>query len=96
MLAASSTPPALGGERTHRDDLISADAERFAEVVVRDSRAVYVPVEVGIAGEQHFEIRRGLRPGETVVAGPYEAVRALKDGDLVRAGAPAAAPAGSR
>ena len=32
VLAASSTPPALGGERTHRDDLISADAERFAEV----------------------------------------------------------------
>ncbi|HEU4453303.1 MAG TPA: efflux RND transporter periplasmic adaptor subunit [Longimicrobium sp.] len=64
--------------------------------VVRDSRAVFVPVEVGIAGEQHFEIRRGLRPGETVVAGPYEAVRSLKEGDLVRAEAPAAAPAGSR
>jgi len=67
--------------------------------VVRDSRAVFVPVEVGIAGEQHFEILRGLRPGETVVAGPYEAVRALKEGDLVRAAAavPAgAAPAGGR
>lgn len=52
--------------------------------VVRDNRAVFVPVEVGITGEQHFELRRGLRPGEAVVAGPYEAVRSMKEGDLVR------------
>lgn len=57
--------------------------------VVRDSRAVFVPVALGITGEQHFEVRRGLRPGETVVAGPYEVVRSLDDGDLVRPAAPA-------
>lgn len=56
--------------------------------VVRGGRAHFVPVELGIAGEQHFEVRRGLRPGETVVAGPYEAVRSMKEGDLVRDAAP--------
>lgn len=55
--------------------------------VVRDSRAVFVPVSVGITGEQHFEVRRGLQPGETVVVGPYEAVRSLKEGDLIDAAA---------
>jgi HlyD family secretion protein len=64
----------------------SAGPGRGAEgvFVVRNDRAVFVPVEVGVTGEQHFELRRGLRPGEAVVAGPYEAVRSMKEGDLVR------------
>jgi HlyD family secretion protein len=56
--------------------------------VVRHGRAVFVPVEVGIAGEQHFEVRRGLRAGERVVAGPWEAVRSMEEGALVRDAAP--------
>ena len=51
--------------------------------VVRDSHAAFVPVEVGITGEQHFEVRAGLRAGDQVVAGPYDAVRTLKPGDAV-------------
>jgi HlyD family secretion protein len=51
--------------------------------VVRDGRAAFVPVRVGITGEQHFEVRGGLRPGDRVVEGPYEVIRSLKTGDPV-------------
>lgn len=61
--------------------------------VVRDGAVTFVPVRVGITGEQHFEVRSGLREGDRVVAGPYEAIRALKPGEPVRA-ANEARPAG--
>jgi HlyD family secretion protein len=59
--------------------------------VVRDNQAAFVPVQVGITGEQHFEVKAGLRAGDLVVAGPYDAVRSLKPGDVVRSEAAAEA-----
>ena len=43
------------------------------------------PVKVGIAGDRYFEVLGGLKQGETIVAGTYQAIRDLKDGQLVRA-----------
>ncbi|HSJ26555.1 MAG TPA: efflux RND transporter periplasmic adaptor subunit [Longimicrobiales bacterium] len=60
--------------------------------VVRDGKAVFVPVNVGIAGNGYFEVLSGLSTQDTVVAGPYDAIRTLEDGSPVR---PTAAPAGS-
>ena len=42
------------------------------------------PVKVGIAGDEYFEVVDGLREDETIVAGTYQAIRDLKDGDRVR------------
>jgi HlyD family secretion protein len=74
---------------------IEARRNQQAEVqgvfVIRDGKADWVPVEVGITGGEHFEVVRGLRGGETIVAGSFQAVRELEDGDLVKV--PAAAPA---
>jgi len=52
--------------------------------VVRAGKAEFVPVKVGIAGREHFEVLTGLSAGDSVVAGPYEAIRNLQDGDAVR------------
>jgi HlyD family secretion protein len=52
--------------------------------VVRAGKANFVPVKVGIAGREHFEVLAGLSAGDSVVAGPYEAIRNLQDGDAVR------------
>jgi HlyD family secretion protein len=52
--------------------------------VVRAGKAEFVPVKVGIAGREHFEVLAGLSAGDSVVAGPYEAIRSLQDGDAVR------------
>src|ERR1043166_492137 len=53
-------------------------------VVGTDNKVTFRPVKVGIAGEKHFEIVRGLKEGEKIVAGTYQAIRELKDGTLVR------------
>jgi HlyD family secretion protein len=52
--------------------------------VVREGKAVFVPVQVGIVGRGHFEVLSGLVAGDSVVAGPYEAIRSLSEGKAVR------------
>ena len=58
-------------------------------VVGADNKVTFRPVKVGIAGEQYFEVLSGLKPGEKIVTGTYQAIRGLKDGTLVRAVKPA-------
>ena len=53
-------------------------------VVGADNKVTFRPVKVGIAGEKHFEVISGLKEGEKIVAGTYQAIRELKDGALVR------------
>jgi HlyD family secretion protein len=52
--------------------------------VVREGKAQWVPVQIGIAGDRYFEVVSGLRGGETVVSGSYAAVRELEDEDAVQ------------
>ncbi len=53
-------------------------------VVGADNKVTFRAVKVGIAGEKHFEVTSGLKEGEKIVAGTYQAIRELKDGALVR------------
>ncbi len=53
-------------------------------VVGEDNKVTFRPVRVGIAGEKYFEVISGLEPGERIVAGTYQAIRELKDGQLIR------------
>jgi len=52
--------------------------------VVNDGKAAFRPVKVGIAGDEYFEVVDGVAPGDTIVAGPYQAIRDLKEGAAVR------------
>src|SRR3989475_2123249 len=52
--------------------------------VVKDGVATFRPVKVGIAGDEYFEVLDGLQQSESIVAGPYQAIRDLKDGAHVR------------
>ncbi|MDB4888747.1 MAG: efflux transporter, family, subunit [Gemmatimonadetes bacterium] len=53
-------------------------------VVGKDNKVTFRPVKVGIAGEKHFEVLSGLKSGDRIVAGTYQAIRELKDGAMVR------------
>jgi HlyD family secretion protein len=53
-------------------------------VVAADNKVTFRPVKVGIAGEKHFEVLTGLKSGDKIVAGTYQAIRELKDGALVK------------
>ena len=53
--------------------------------VVVDGEVTFIPVEIGITGQEHFEVLSGLSEGDTIVAGPYQQIRQLSTGDAVRA-----------
>jgi HlyD family secretion protein len=72
--AKTTTTPEVGAKR---------DVEGVF-VVGADNKVTFRPVRVGIAGEKYFEVLSGLEAGEKIVSGTYQAIRELKDGQLVR------------
>src|SRR5205085_2104453 len=82
-LAKGDTAVGLGRPKPTKD-VGKKDVEGVF-VVGTDNKVTFRPVKVGIAGEKHFEVMSGLKPGEKIVAGTYQAIRELKDGALVRA-----------
>jgi len=71
-LSASNEPPP-GHTRKETEGVFA----------IRDGKAVYLPVKVGIAGEQYFEVLEGLTAGDQVITGPFSSVRELADGQDV-------------
>ncbi len=77
--------------------LVVRDAERKpgetpGPGAARDEEGVYVadkgkarfqPVRTGLIGEMSIEVVEGLQGGETVVSGPFRALREMKPGDAV-------------
>jgi HlyD family secretion protein len=76
----------LSSEQEAAAAALLEDGEEDVEgvFVIRDGKAHFTPVRVGITGREHFEVLTGLAEGDTVVAGPYEAVRRLNDEDAIR------------
>jgi HlyD family secretion protein len=82
--AVQSGDTAVGlGKTKAAKDFAKKDVEGVF-VVGTDNKVTFRPVKVGIAGEKHFEVTSGLKDGEKIVAGTYQAIRDLKDGALVR------------
>jgi len=82
-LAKGDTAVGLGRPKPSKD-VGKKDVEGVF-VVGTDNKVTFRPVKVGIAGEKHFEVLSGLKAGDKIVAGTYQAIRELKDGTLVRA-----------
>jgi HlyD family secretion protein len=59
-------------------------AEREGVFVVTNGVAYFRPVKVGIAGDEYFEVVDGVKQGETIVAGTYQAIRDLQDSARVK------------
>ena len=66
--------------------------DREGVFIVTNGVAMFRPVKVGIAGDEHFEVLEGLKKGDSVVAGPYQAVRDMKDSTKVKPARDANAP----
>ena len=81
-LQQGDTAVGLGKAKAAKD-LNKKDVEGVF-VVGADNKVTFRPVKVGIAGEKDFEILSGLKEGDKIVAGTYQAIRDLKDGTLVR------------
>ena len=61
------------------------EEEEGVFVVNEDKEVEFRRITVGIAGRDHFEVVGGLEEGETIVAGSYQAIRDLENGDLIKA-----------
>ncbi len=53
--------------------------------IINDNFVKFVPVELGITGEDEFEVISGLEEGQKIVTGPFRILRELKDGAQVEA-----------
>ena len=51
--------------------------------LMKDSKAEFQAVKTGLLGELDVEILDGLKGGETLITGPFRALRSLKPGDAV-------------
>ncbi len=80
-VAADATPAT-----TSTSDLKPGQTRKETEGVfaVRDSRAEFVPIKMGVAGDKYFEVLTGLKAGDQVITGPYNSVRGMADGDVVK------------
>jgi HlyD family secretion protein len=81
-LAAADTAVGLGKPKPKKE-VGKKDVEGVF-VVGTDNKVTFRPVKVGIAGEKHFEVLSGLKKGDKIVAGTYQAIRELKDGAMIR------------
>jgi HlyD family secretion protein len=81
-VVADPTPAAA----TSVADLKPGQTRKETEGVfaVRDGKAEFVPIKMGVAGDKYFEVLGGLKAGDQVITGPYNSVRGMADGDLVK------------
>jgi HlyD family secretion protein len=59
-------------------------ADTSGVFLFKDGKAAFTPVKTGVIGGLDIEIS-GLASGASVITGPYQVLRTLKDGDLVKA-----------
>ena len=62
----------------------NANDEVQGVFAVRGNKAVFVPVETGIAGISDIEVTSGLQPGDVIVTGSYKALRTLRPAATVK------------
>ena len=62
--------------------------------VVRNGKAIFVPVQTGISGVTNIEVTSGIHAGDVIVTGSYDALRSLHSGASVKIDNTVPAPSG--
>jgi HlyD family secretion protein len=52
--------------------------------VIRNGRAVFVPVETGIMGTTDVEVVKGIQPGDQIITGSFQVLRTIKNNTKVK------------
>lgn len=73
---SDSADAASGGKRD--------ETEIEGVFVIEAGSAHFRKILVGIAGDEYFEVKSGLREHETIVSGPFNALNTLRDGAAVK------------
>lgn len=61
-----------------------APREEEGVYLMEGGKARFVPLKTGLLGELSTEVLAGLKGGETLITGPFKALRSLKPGDGVK------------
>ena len=81
----SGTSTSGQDDRETRGPISQPQSEDIEGVfIVQDGQVRFAPVEVGITGQEHFEVVTGASEGDIIVAGPYQQIRELSTGDRVQ------------
>jgi len=88
-LEEASKPESAKASTVQPPTLTAKEKEKGKEevqgvFVVQNDRVNFVPVESGIMGPTDMEILKGLKQGDTIVTGSYQALRTLKSGTKVK------------
>lgn len=85
-VSAAKAAPAAAESTVSSDTARTEEGEKEIEgvFVVKDGRAHFVPVKVGISSQKYFQVLSGLSAGDKVVSGNYKAIREVKDGERVK------------
>jgi len=60
------------------------DDEIQGVFVIRNKKAIFVPVTTGITGRTDIEVLEGLKEGDEVITGSYKILRSLRPGSSVK------------
>jgi HlyD family secretion protein len=60
------------------------DDELQGVFVIRNKKAVFVPVTTGITGRTDIEVMDGLKEGDEIITGSYKILRSLRPGSSVK------------
>lgn len=58
--------------------------EQEGVFLMKDGKAAFTLVKTGIAGERYLEVTAGLKQGDQVITGPFDSVRTMYEGDVVK------------
>jgi HlyD family secretion protein len=75
--AAAPVPKEVASKGKKEDDLQGV-------FVIRNKKAVFVPVATGITGTTDIEVLDGLKEGDEVITGSYKVLRTLRPGSSVK------------
>ncbi|MCL6482335.1 MAG: secretion protein HlyD, partial [Firmicutes bacterium] len=85
--AADESPErsvALAAAHTEPAGTDPAKQEIQGVFVVREGRAIFVPVKTGITGITEIEITEGLQEGDEIITGSYRVLRSLRPGARIK------------
>lgn len=75
---AAESAPKEGASKNKKDDEVQG------VFVIRNKKAMFVPVTTGITGTTDIEVLDGLKEGDEVITGSYKVLRTLRPGSSIR------------
>lgn len=85
MQASKNSRIALAAAKTQESSSGDPNSKDVTGVfVIRDNRAVFVPVTTGITGVTNIEVTSGLKEGDQIVTGSYKVLRTLRSDARVK------------